>query len=145
MDKKMLIKVGGMMIVIIANYLVIFDSEDSDGTPNLNCDNLSNVPKLNCHDGTWLKIVAHGDDGYTVRLHDKKLYVYTGIASYNPSKVGNCPHAMISVLGCGMDYTGYADEEGFAEIPVQYNKTGILTISCKYGNYGKIVKIHVEE
>jgi hypothetical protein len=135
MDKKVLVGVGVVaMVSIIAIFSIFFNSENSGNNPNLNYD-----------DKTWLKIVVCGDDGYTVKLNDKKLYVHVGIASYDPSKIGNCPYAEIRIFGCGVDYTIYTDEGGFAEIPVHYTETGTLTISCKYADYENSVKILVEE
>ena len=135
MDKKILIGIGIVAIIsIIAIFSIFFNSENSGNNPNLNYD-----------DKTWLKITAHGDDGYTVKLNDKKLYIHAGIASYDPSKIGKCPYAKIRIVGCGMDYTEYTDKGGFTEIPVYYTETGTLTISCKYEDYEKTVKILVEE
>ena len=135
MDKKVLIGVGVVVMVsIIAIFSIFFNSENSGGNSHLSYD-----------DKTWLKIVAHGDDGYTVKLNDKKLYVHAGIASYDPSKIGKCSYAKIRIFGCGMDYTTYTDKDGFAEIPVHYTETGTLTISCKYKNYENTVNIMVEK
>ena len=132
MDRKILI-IGVVAILIVAIFLVFFNSENSSN------------PKLDYDDKTWLKILAHGDDGYTVKMDDKKLYVHVGISSYNPSKVGKCPYAEIRVFGCGVDYIGYTDEKGFVEIPVHYTEAGDLMISCKYENYEKTVNVKIEE
>jgi hypothetical protein len=132
MGKKVLI-MGISTIILIAIFLLFFNPEN--GTKNL---------KINYDDKTWLKITVWGDDGYTVKKTDKKLYIHVGIVSYDPSKTGKCPYAEVEVNGCGVNYKGKTDEGGDLCIPVEYSNSGELTIKCKYKNYENSIIVSVE-
>ncbi|AHF80802.1 hypothetical protein [Thermococcus paralvinellae] len=136
MSKKVLIGVGILTIISIAIFLSFFNETSDIGSKN--------NPKTNYDDTTWLEIIVQGESGEGVKLTDKKLNILVGISSYDPSKIGKCPYAEIEIKGCGVDYRGHTDENGYAAIPVNFTQKGILTITVKCDRYEKTIKVRVE-
>ena len=135
MDKKIYIGLGVVIVLVVSIYL--YSNLQNTNTNNYN-------PKMDYDDKTWLDIVVQGDSGEGIKINDKKLHILVGLSSYDPSKIEKCNHAEVIVEGCGVYHKGYTDENGYIEVPVNFTKKGILTITVKYKNYVKTVTVSVE-
>jgi hypothetical protein len=123
MDRKVLVFFGAVIVLIAsAGAFMLINKDDNDNTTD------------NKYDGIWLKIVAFGnsDDESILRSTDTQLIIHVGLASYTPSKIGKAPNANVEVHGCGVDYVGIANENGYLAIPVKYEGSGTLVITATY-------------
>jgi hypothetical protein len=135
--------VFGVFIILVSSigaYMMLNSNEkDDNGKDNTNKDNEGS------YDDVWLKIVAFGNNGESsIKRTDTQLIIHVGIASYNPSKIGKAPYAKIEIHGCGVDYVGNADENGFLKIPVKYNSSGKLIIKATYDTLTTTKEFKVE-
>ena len=139
---KKILAIIGIIMAVIASIFILYNNEtdaekNNDKLPN-------NNDATNYDDSVWLKVAVQGENGDKITINDKKLHILVGLASYDPSKIGSCPYAEISVQGCGVSYVGNTDDGGFATIPVHFTEKGTLTIACKYKNYEKTITTQVE-